>query len=337
VQVVAAIIERGGRVLFGKRSPHRLAAPGYWCPVSGRIEPGESQAEAVVREVHEEVGLSVRALQKVDECDTHDGSALIHWWLAEPLDDAPAELLGDEHTELRWVTLGEMRGLEPAFAEDLEIIARAVGSVALAYDVWAASYDTDTNETRDLAANVLRLSPLPLAGARVIELGCGTGQNTAWLAERAQSLLGLDISPGMLQHARARVSSSHVRFSRHDITTAWPAAPGSADIVTAMLVLEHIEDLEPIFSEASRVLRPAGQLFFAELHPARQMLGKRARYVNPRTGELAHVPAFPHDVSDYVNAGVRAGLTLLELGEWRDPGAVYTDPPRILSARFERT
>jgi hypothetical protein len=103
------------------------------------------------------------------------------------------------------------------------------------------------------------------------------------------------------------------------------------------LVLEHIEDLRPIFDEASRVLRPAGQLLLTELHPTRQMLGKRARYVDPRTGELAHVTAFPHDVSDYVNAGVRAGLALLELGEWRDAGAVYADPPRILSARFQRT
>jgi 8-oxo-dGTP diphosphatase len=125
VQVVAAIIERSGRFLFGKRSPHRLSAPGYWCTVTGRIEPGESQADAVVREVREEVGLEVRALQKVGECDTHDGTALIHWWLAAPLDDAPVKLLGDEHTELRWVTLEEMRALWPVFAEDLEIIARA--------------------------------------------------------------------------------------------------------------------------------------------------------------------------------------------------------------------
>ena len=50
---------------------------------------------------------------------------MIHWWLAAPLDDAPVKLLGDEHTELRWVTLEEMRALWPVFAEDLEIIARA--------------------------------------------------------------------------------------------------------------------------------------------------------------------------------------------------------------------
>lgn len=337
VQVVAAIIERGGRVLFGKRSPHRVAAPGYWCPVSGRIEPGESQAEAVVREVREEAGLSVRAVQKVDECDTHDGTARIHWWLAAPLDDASEELLGDEHTELRWVSLDEMRRLEPAFPEDVEIITRAVGSVASAYDVWSESYDTDPNPTRELAAAALRESALALEGARVIEAGCGTGQNTAWLAERAQSLLALDISPGMLQKARALVTSADVRFARHDIKSPWPAASGSADIVIAMLVLEHIQDLAPIFSEAWRVLRPGGELFLAELHPARQMLGKQARYTDPRTDELVHVTAYPHDVSDYVNGGVRAGFTLCELGERRDRGAVYADPPRILSARFERT
>lgn len=336
VQVVAAIIERGGRVLFGKRSPQRLAAPGYWCPVSGRIEPGESQAEAVVREVREEVGLGVRAVRKVGECDTHDGTALIHWWLAEPLDEAPAELLGDEHTELCWVTVEEMRRLEPAFAEDVEIIAGAVGSVARAYDTWSESYDTDLNPTRDLAAKVLRESPPPLAGARVIEVGCGTGQNTTWLAERARSLLALDLSPGMLQKARALVTSDHVRFARHDITAPWPAASGSADVVIALLVLEHIQDLAPIFDEASRVLRPGGELLLAELHPARQMLGKQARYTDPGSGELVHVTAYPHDVADYVNGGVRAGLTLCELGEWRDRGAVFAAPPRLVSARFRR-
>lgn len=126
LQVVAAIIERDGRVLFGKRSAHRLTAPGYWCPVSGRIEPGESQAEAVVREVREEVGLEVRALEKVGECDTHDGRALIHWWRAAPVGDAPARLLGDEHSELCWVTPEEMRALEPVFLEDVAIIQRAL-------------------------------------------------------------------------------------------------------------------------------------------------------------------------------------------------------------------
>jgi 8-oxo-dGTP pyrophosphatase MutT (NUDIX family) len=125
IDVVAAIIERQGRFLFGKRSQHKRSAPGYWCPISGRIEPGESQAAAVEREVAEETGLRVRALEKVAECDTHDGSALIHWWLASPLDEAEARLANDEHSELAWCSITELKQLSPVFLEDVAILERA--------------------------------------------------------------------------------------------------------------------------------------------------------------------------------------------------------------------
>jgi 8-oxo-dGTP pyrophosphatase MutT (NUDIX family) len=122
--VVAAIIERGGRFLLGKRSPHKRSAPGYWAPISGGIEAGESQADAVVREVREETGLMVSAGQKVAECDTHDGSALIHWWRVYPLDDSAAWLANAEHSELGWFTVEEMKRLEPVFRDDVAIFER---------------------------------------------------------------------------------------------------------------------------------------------------------------------------------------------------------------------
>lgn len=121
---VVAILERNGRYLMGKRSPHRPAAPGYWCPISGRVEADEPQAHAVVREVREETGLAVRAVAKVAECDTHDGRAVLHWWRVQPLDDEPARLANDEHTELGWFTVAEMKRLSPVFLEDVEIFER---------------------------------------------------------------------------------------------------------------------------------------------------------------------------------------------------------------------
>ena len=128
VDAIVAILEREGRYLLGKRSPHRPVAPGYWCPISGRVEPGEAQADAVVREVFEEVGLRVRALRKVAQCDTHDGSTLLHWWLAELLDDAPARLVNDEHSELRWLTPEELGSLTPVFEEDIAILLAAAAA-----------------------------------------------------------------------------------------------------------------------------------------------------------------------------------------------------------------
>jgi len=46
--------------------------------------------------------------------------------------------------------------------------------------------------------------------------------------------------------------------------------------------------------------------------------------------------AFLHDVSEYVNRGIEAGLELARLGEHRDPSAARTAPPRLLSVCFRR-
>jgi ubiquinone/menaquinone biosynthesis C-methylase UbiE len=213
---------------------------------------------------------------------------------------------------------------------------RENSDIAAAYDLWADTYDVDPNRTRELAGEVLRHCDLSVAGLDVVEIGCGTGRNTLWLGERAENVLALDISEGMLRRAKARAQSPSVRFLQHDIRSAWPSADEAADVVIAMLVLEHVERLHPIFSEAARVLRWAGDLFVCELHPMRQMLGRQAEFTNPRTGERERVAAFLHDVSAYVNGGLQAGLTLMRLGEWRDTGAGMADPPRLLSVHFRR-
>jgi ketosteroid isomerase-like protein/ubiquinone/menaquinone biosynthesis C-methylase UbiE len=206
--------------------------------------------------------------------------------------------------------------------------------IASAYDAWADTYDVAPNRTRELAGQVLRRYELNLAGRSVVEIGCGTGRNTLWLAERAEDVLALDLSDGMLAKARAHVQSPKVRFLQHDVRTGWPAADGSADVVIAMLVLEHVEHLEPIFGEAARVLRSGGDLLICELHPTRQMLGRQAEYTNPSTGAVERVEAFLHDVSEYVNGGLQAGFVLSHLGEWRDDGADPAVTPRVLSLRF---
>jgi 8-oxo-dGTP diphosphatase len=131
-QVVAAVIERGGKFLVGKRSPHKVSAPGFWCAITGRVEPGETLGAAVVREVMEETGLCVEPSDELCAVATRDGSAVIHWWRVVLRGDAPAQLRGDEHSELRWVTVSEMWQLQPVFPEDVAIfagVALAAGAV----------------------------------------------------------------------------------------------------------------------------------------------------------------------------------------------------------------
>jgi ubiquinone/menaquinone biosynthesis C-methylase UbiE len=212
----------------------------------------------------------------------------------------------------------------------------ANSDVAAAYDRWAATYDIDANQTRELAAAALRQQNLKLADRDVIEIGCGTGRNTQWLIEHGAHVVALDFSPGMLRLAKERVNSPPTRFVQHDINRAWPTADASADLVIAMLVLEHIKELQPVFAEAERTLRRGGELFICELHPFRQMSGRQAEFTDPQTGEVERVAACLHDVSEYVNTGLGLRLELLHLGEWRDSGARPNDLPRLLSIHFRK-
>ena len=206
--------------------------------------------------------------------------------------------------------------------------------IAAAYNDWAETYDTDLNRTRDLAAEALKQADISLSSRKIVEVGCGTGRNTRWLAERSAEIVALDFSEEMLARARDRVNNPRVRFVQHDARATWPLADSSADVVIAMLVLEHIENLETFFAEAARVLSQDGKLFVCELHPMRQLTGGQAQFNSSKTGERQRITAFLHDVSEYVNAGLSARLELRHLGEWRDSDAEPSSMPRLLSLLF---
>jgi malonyl-CoA O-methyltransferase len=202
-----------------------------------------------------------------------------------------------------------------------------------AYNTWAATYDTDRNLTRDLDAQVTRATLVGQPAARILELGCGTGKNTAFLAQLGGRVLALDFAEGMIRQAQARVPAAHVGFAVADLTRPWPVAAGTVDLAVCNLVLEHIADLGFIFAEAARCLAPGGRLFVAELHPFKQYQGSKAVY-GPAQAR-AQIPAFVHHISAFLDAASAAGLTLLRLKEWwhaEDAAA----PPRLVSFLFQK-
>jgi malonyl-CoA O-methyltransferase len=204
-------------------------------------------------------------------------------------------------------------------------------SVQDAYDEWAEQYDNDENPTRDLNADVLREQAFFHADDDVLELGCGTGLNTQWLVEQAGAVVATDVSEGMLEKARTRLSGADVTLQKLDVTEPWPLNDRSFDCVVATLVLEHVEHLDRVFREAHRVLRSGGALYLCELHPYRQFGGTQANFEHKESGETITIDAFTHPVSEFVNEGLDAGFSVRRMGEWHGPD---DEVPRLLSIRF---
>ena len=102
----------------------------------------------------------------------------------------------------------------------------------------------------------------------ILDLGCGTGTLAAKLVQQypAAKIIGLDLAPGMIERARAKVISRRVEFVVGDAETL---AFGSTafDLVVSTSSLQWMA-AEKVFAEAARVLRPAGQFVFSTFGPA---------------------------------------------------------------------
>lgn len=203
-----------------------------------------------------------------------------------------------------------------------------------AYKFWSEQYDSNENKTRDLEAIALREMLNNIAFDRCLEIGCGTGKNTAWFVEKANQITSVDISEEMLAKAKSKIQSDKVTFRQADITASWSFTIGKYDLVSFSLVLEHIQNLEHIFSEAAKVLNTGGYVYVGELHPFKQYTGSKARFETESGTQI--VECYNHHVSEFTQTAARHGLSVLSLNEYFDNNDKDT-LPRILSIIFRKT
>lgn len=115
----------------------------------------------------------------------------------------------------------------------------------------------------------LALIPEDLAGLKVLDLACGDGRVSRWLAESGALVTGLDLSAGLLAHASEReaIQPLGIRYLHGDATNTrwWDGVP--YDGVLCQMALMDIDDLSGALATVAAVLVPGGWFTFSILHP----------------------------------------------------------------------
>jgi ubiquinone/menaquinone biosynthesis C-methylase UbiE len=135
------------------------------------------------------------------------------------------------------------------------------------------------------------------AGDRALDLGCGTGDFTALLAQAGAHALGVDVAEAAL--ARARAQHPRLDFRLIPIDAPLPFDDNSFDLVWSSEVIEHVADTGRWLSEARRVLSPSGRLLLTTPDHGRLRL------------VLGGIERFSEPLGDHLHLYTRRSLTTL--------------------------
>lgn len=185
-----------------------------------------------------------------------------------------------------------------------------------------------------------------LRGRRVLDVGCGAGENAVAMARQGAHVIAIDASSAQLSLGRRLAEEAEVRVEWHEGDAADLAflRADSIDLAFAAGVVHEIEDIDRVFRQVHRVLRAGAPFLFTHDHPMRLALGRddeasgglplgpfevRRSYFDTApvvvTREGEPVRLFPRTIADVFSALHRAGYrvdVLLEPETLRsaDPG-----------------
>ena len=265
---------------------------------AAELEPGFASAWFALGDLREQLG----------ERD----SAIVAYRLAREADP------DDRHgATLRLMRLGaeQLSAMPPSYVRTL-------------FDQYAPKFDKTLINDLDYRGPEILLkavlaarhaAKLPAHFKRALDLGCGTGLAAREFASLVDEFVGIDLSPGMIE--RARATGLYMRLNVADMLQGLHDQPAeSANLILAADAVVYVPDLAPLLTEAARVLKPQGLVAFTvEAHGGDGViLGPSLRYAHS-DGYLRSVIA---DAKLKVCA-IAPASTRIEAGE-TVPGLVAT-------------
>ena len=108
----------------------------------------------------------------------------------------------------------------------------------------------------------------PLAGAAVLDVGCGGGILAEAMAQRGARVTGIDLSEKALRVAQLHLHESGLEVKYQNVSAEQLASssPAAFDVVTCMELLEHVPDPASMVAGCARLARPGGQVFFSTIN-----------------------------------------------------------------------
>jgi 2-polyprenyl-6-hydroxyphenyl methylase / 3-demethylubiquinone-9 3-methyltransferase len=107
-----------------------------------------------------------------------------------------------------------------------------------------------------------------LAGARVLDVGCGGGLLAEALAARGAQVTAIDLAPAMIETARLHAAGSglDIEYRVQDALELAQQSPNGYDVVCCMEMLEHVADPAAFLGTLARLVKPGGAVFVSTLN-----------------------------------------------------------------------
>ena len=143
------------------------------------------------------------------------------------------------------------------------------------FEALASRWWDPTSEFKPLHdINPLRLNYIdertPLAGKKVLDVGCGGGLLSEGMAQRGAHVTGIDMGEAPLSVARLHGLESGISVDYRQTTIESlaqdPAQAGSYDVVTCLEMLEHVPDPASVLKACATMLKPGGALFVSTIN-----------------------------------------------------------------------
>ncbi len=204
--------------------------------------------------------------------------------------------------------------------------------IARGYDLWACTYDREKNFLVDFERlNQIKrdrtITEYVEKRQKALDLGCGTGRHLNILEKRFTSVVGLDVSKGMLAAARKKRSNQRTKLVCGDFLKK--VLKDRFDFINCSLALMHFSDLDLFFSKIVTNLDESGVLYLVD---ASEELLKRGSSPNfDLEDKTVSVNFHVHTLTAVKKAAEKAGLEILDFERM-----VFDEGIPLKLAKYER-